>query len=44
MNAIHSRLSAILAMGLLAALLIGCENEYPESLYNPNFQGRLADG
>lgn len=40
MNAIRSRLSAILAVGLLATLLIGCENQYPESLYNPNFQGR----
>ncbi len=40
MSARDSRLLAILALGLLAALLVGCENEYPESLYDPNFKGR----
>ncbi|MCR4440320.1 MAG: IPT/TIG domain-containing protein [bacterium] len=40
MDARYSRLFAVLAMGVVTVLLVGCEAEYPESLYNPNFQGR----
>ncbi|MDZ7374343.1 MAG: IPT/TIG domain-containing protein [candidate division KSB1 bacterium] len=36
------KLSGFLAAGLLGLWLVGCENKYPESIYDPNFQGAPA--
>jgi hypothetical protein len=39
MRASLARVWALVTVGLVVAALSGCENKYPESIYDPNFKG-----